>query len=405
MSVLTKSFEKRLLMKHIVFTIKGTGSFNNMPVLIGNFAKAFQQLGHKTTIVDVSLGEGELIQAIKKNCDFVVAVGNDGVTFKDQDGISIFAKVGVPFVGMLLDHPYQPFIPNIYSSLPNFILTCLDHAHIRYLDKFLGGAEIYAGRLFLPPGGCVSEVNIDEDVNERDIPVLFAASLHHNLVRPWKDRVPKVISGILDDVTDHVLANSKVSIDEALDYILEHRGFYVDIARRRRLYSLLYTVDLFVGSCRRYSAVRTLAFSGLNVYVYGRNWEKCKFASRIKIHSPVNYSELLKLTTKAQIYVNVNTNFTEGVNDRVFNAMVNGAVVCSDTNAYLRGEFENDKEILLFDWLKVEELPQRIYSVLSDNKRMSEMAINGKEKSLKKHQWTNRAEVLLDAVTLMTKQI
>ena len=83
---------------------------------------------------------------------------------------------------------------------------------------------------------------------------------------------------------------------------------------------------------------------------------------------------------------------TEGRHDRVFNGMLAGAGVVSDSSLYLREQFEDHREIELFELDEIGELPVIVQDLLDNLPRAQRIADAGHKKAVRAHTWKQRAE-------------
>ena len=85
----------------------------------------------------------------------------------------------------------------------------------------------------------------------------------------------------------------------------------------------------------------------------------------------------------------------DGLTERIFNGMLCQSVVLSDQTTALRENFVNGQDIALFSLKQLSTLPEQVKSLLADNVKLTEIALNGYHKALAEHSWIQRAEQLL----------
>lgn len=154
--------------------------------------------------------------------------------------------------------------------------------------------------------------------------------------------------------------------------------------------------DLYLRMKRRKECLEVLAEAGLKIKVFGNGWAKTSFAENFEIHPAVKFDELLKLVAKSKIVLNIVPSFVEGSHERVFTAMLNGAVALTDRNKYYEKEFKEGSNIVFYSWDNLTELPDRLNDLLCDQERLNFIAAEGKKVALQKHTWTVRALALLE---------
>ena len=139
--------------------------------------------------------------------------------------------------------------------------------------------------------------------------------------------------------------------------------------------------------------MRILVENGIRVVVYGEGWERTDWAdnSNLILGGKVLAPEVLPLMYRSKIVLNTMTWFKDGSHDRVFNGMLSGAVVVSDASVYMQEQFENHKELELFELEAIQELPAIVDDLLRDLPWAQEIADAGRKKALEAHTWKQRA--------------
>ena len=157
-------------------------------------------------------------------------------------------------------------------------------------------------------------------------------------------------------------------------------------------------LDLYARSYIRGKAVQVLADAGLKVAVYGGEWEElpCKHPENIINGKGVNSEVCLQKISEAKISLNVMPWFKDGAHDRVFNTLLNGALLVSDDSIYLREILRDGENCILFNLENIEQMPERVKALLADEDRMQPMVDRGYEMAKRSHTWAHRADFLSD---------
>lgn len=122
-----------------------------------------------------------------------------------------------------------------------------------------------------------------------------------------------------------------------------------------------------------------------------------------RLHGQADLSEIIKLMGRARMTLNVGPNFCNGSHERVFSAMLNGALAVTDANAYWRGEFMEGEGILMYEWARLSELAGKIEYFLSRPAELSEATEAGAQKARENHTALNRARRMLEIVDMVGK--
>ena len=124
------------------------------------------------------------------------------------------------------------------------------------------------------------------------------------------------------------------------------------------------------------------------------------FANKLNIHGAVSYDTVLDAFSRTKIVVQDQAEFNNGGHDRVFTAMLNGAVVVSEYSSYLDKEFDDGSEIYLFDWKNIGQQMNVVDVLLVDESKRLASAIRAYGKAKAKHRWENRAQRVLEMMSL-----
>ena len=87
-----------------------------------------------------------------------------------------------------------------------------------------------------------------------------------------------------------------------------------------------------------------------------------------------------------------NINFETGMHERIFTAMLAGAVCVTSKYQLLEKFFEDGKEIVTYPADAPEQLPVVIDELLSNPGHAAQIAAAGRKKALQKHTWKRRGE-------------
>jgi len=331
---------------------------------------------------------------------FSIGVNDTGSFLQTAPGHYVLGDIPVPYVSVLLDAPYNVANGDLGFLCLKHYLWVLDKSHIG-AAKYRFPEKQFAGEIFQPLGGDVA-ANEDEIFStDRDLDVVFSASMFEdgNIREYWKEQTENpFIIHILNDVVEYMLAKP-VSLIPAVKYVLEDRGLigqlYVDA-----LAPYFHGVFFYVKMKRRYRTLEVLAAKDIPVDVFGPGWENVPFANKLKLHGQVPYEEVLAAFARAKVVVQDQAEFNNGGHDRVFTAMLNGAAVVSEYSSYLDKKFDNNSEIYLFDWKNTASQMDIVEELINDESKRLASAIRAYGKAKANHKWENRAMGVLEMLSL-----
>lgn len=379
------------------------------PISLG-LADGFRKLGKKVAFCDCDDFDSinacfELFAAGK--VAFGIGLDGCGMTW-DIEGvgeINLYEKYDVPHVSVMLDLPYNKCATGMEKPCARHIVTLLDYSALDYMKYAY--PDKAADAIFLPLAGM--EYSVDRsvfDAEKKPYDVVVSAGTwgmnwgEENLARQWHENgTGRYIANILDDAADYLECNAD-NVLPALKLALAARGMLGEDYLRKML-PYCWDLLLYIKSYRRIKAVELLVRNDLPVDVFGSGWERVAFADKLRLHGPVSYEESLHVAAQAKIIFQDQAEFNHGAHDRVFTGMLNGAVVVSEFSRYLADEFEEGRDLFLFDWQDGEKQVQVIKELLADESKRLATAVSAYGKADRRHRWQHRAERILEAVNVL----
>lgn len=250
-------------------------------------------------------------------------------------------------------------------------------------------------------GGCQLKNVQNVLLKDRPLDVVFCATNYGFPYRSWRNEDSKFygLRKLLDDVADDLIFSPHRTIFDAFKNVLKKRGMEDENAMKLclPLFSLMY---FYLRTYRRIKCIEMMAKSKIKIDVYGGNWNKVPFADKLNIHGAIDYSQSLEVYSNAKIVLNECATFDDGIHDRVFSAMLNGAAVVSDYSTCFDKEFVIGEEIETYEWNKIEEMPNIVASMLFDDKKRQWMIEKAHERASRNYTWANRAMQIVEIVTL-----
>ena len=334
--------------------------------------------------------------------------------FQTESGRSIWQEENLPILNILVDHPlyYHSCLKEAGERMRVF---CVDREHVGYVRRFYPGVKVE----FLPLAGnelFVSQKDGEhgihrthcEDVPEpvlygqRTFDLVFAA----NYVS--MEMLEEKVKALDDDyrifyrrITEDLIADPAQSVDAVMERHIRNELGAVPEEQLCAAMSGMIWIDLFIRSYFREKVVQTLADAGIIVRVFGADWEKihCKKPQNVRTSGgKVNSAACVQAMRDARIALNVMPWFKDGAHDRVFTAMLQGTAGLTDDSRYLREECRDGENICFYSLRALEQLPDRVVSLLEDPVRMAELAERGYRMAEKRHRWKNRAGLLMQAL-------
>jgi hypothetical protein len=391
------------------------------------------------------LNSRETFEKMKPYDDTVLLTFNFiGLSGESQfaDGeCSIWDTCGIPCICIMVDHPMY-YYRQLHTDNHNWTLCCVDRDHCRFVERFYPG---YGKVHFLPLAGTkldgakkltakAAEPGRDATaqsaaIPDRDAPAQRAAIPGRNApaqsaVKHWEkipvenrpidllfagnyvalsDLLPK-IDGMDAESRDYYFSIAKELIahpNRAIDeVILEYLGRDFPEADSREFLPVMYSmvfIDLYVRSYFRREIVCSLAEAGLPLAVIGKDWEKsgCRNPENLHQTGQLDSRCCLSYMQQSKLSLNIMPWFKDGAHDRIFNAMLQGSAVVTDSSRYLDEILTDGENAILYSLEERELLPDLIRDALRSPARLADIASQGYRTAQGAHTWAHRAEYIL----------
>jgi hypothetical protein len=377
-----------------VILFKGRFQYDAVNTFVDELAAGLAALGRETVLIDLAAdSERSRIEAeLTRPFECIVAFAAIGTLPRHvAAGPPMYDHLSAPYVAVLIDHPSYHLDR---FTIDNMILTCYDRTHVAFLRKYFGGKKRVE---FLPHGG--SAAGDDGPApDSRPIGILFPgtyADPDAEYANLRQSLAPDVFD-IMDFVVERLLVSDGEPMEVALSAVLSAEG-REDEWTRFCPYLLL--VESFVKPYKRMEVLRRLDGAGLAVEILGNHWPESLFRHH-RIQPARHYSDVLRLMRRSKMVLNMGF-VPDGSHERVFSALLNGALPVSDGNPYLEESFPHEGDMLLFRWTQLDELPARIEALLNDRTSLAGYPSRATQLG-QAHTWAARAGELLALVRRST---
>lgn len=310
-------------------------------------------------------------------------------------GENVWETLGIPCINILVDHPY--WYHDILVRTPSTgIILCIDRNHMNYVNRFYPHIPSNG---FLPHGGTAACSN-PRPVSVRKIDVLYAGSLYTDYItsqRPDFTAWDFPAEQICEQTIQELLSRPERTIESTLEKQLRLAGVILPDEKLREFISSCVYIERTVSSHYREQIVGSVAKAGISLTLYGNGWDRCDWIGLPNVHygGRIAPDEILHKMEDSKLVLNTMPWFKDGSHERVFNAMLSGAVAVSESSPYLEEALPADTWMsyaLSPDSLHI--LPRRILELLSDEDRLQAIASAGYHLAVSAHTWKARAREL-----------
>ncbi len=311
---------------------------------------------------------------------------------EEKELIAYLLEGGAAYCTQLLDHPLYHH-SRLLEASPRCRVLVPDANHLAYLKAYYPNIPDVG---FLPHGGSASGEWIPYE--DRDIQISFLGT--YTSSQSFRDRLAgknEVLRVLQEELMDQLVGHPRWTMEEAFSHMIKEYQLEESQEDVANDLAALREGDGFIRSYVREQVLQAILEAGIPVDVYGDGWEEfsCRGRELLRIHPPCDYGEAIQVTARSKISLNVMPWFKAGSHERVFNALCCGAIALTDRSEYFQ-ELEDQRGIVMYDLERLDELPDIIRGILSQDGQGSELALAGYENGGKNHLWAHRAREILE---------
>lgn len=383
--------------------IRGKSQYDSTKVFIDEMIGVCERAGMKVDVLD-SYNEAAYAavreQTAHISYDYIFAMNGMLLEADSLPGQKLL-KDDVIYCTMLMDHPLVHH-ERMSTAYPYCFVLSPDFHHVEYLESSYPAIWCEA---FLPHGGCRAKKILP--YRERSIEVSFMGSYSNpdNIYKEF-EKYPPQMAGLLQETAQYLIKHQGHTLEMAVQRQLEQRNIQISGEEFAGVCAEFRVVDKYIRAYFRDKVIRTLAEAGIAIDVYGDGWENMQLqdGSSLKVHQRVDFEESLEITGNTKISLNVMPWFKAGSHDRIFTAMLCGAVCLTDGSSYLEEVCRDGGDIIFYRLDELEGLPGMVKALLQDDARGESLAERGKSLAEQGHTWEHRGYELADYLR-MAKQI
>lgn len=391
------------------------GVYDTLDLFTEKLREAFEEMGCESFVYDAATENDskhtliDLLEMEKAGCTeqnsanafACVTFNNLGYNLALPDGRNIWEAYDVPYINILMDHPFHYEKP-LRNAPATAMVLCVDRNHTKYIRKYFKNIRQTD---FLPHAG-VELGSRHKPLAERGIDVLYAGALPIYTVAkmiPDLSSIREVDGQMMaQDILAELVQNPNRTTEEVIaEYLRDKRN---DISEQRihEIIVQMRFIDSYATSFFREQAVRILVESGIRVTAYGTGWNQCEWSDNtyLDYRGKVLAPEILPLMNDSKVVLNTMTWFKAGAHDRVFNGMLAGAAVVTDDSTYMKSAFRDGEELVMLSLKELGTLPERIFSLFGHMDETQQMANRGYHAAKENHTWKNRAEYIREYILL-----
>lgn len=370
--------------------------------------EALQRLGEEVEYFDVKQS-GEAALAAYAGKTYQAVIGFQSYLFDiylPKAGIYLHDLIKGPKINFQFDHPI--WMKNHYIRMPEHCYSAThDRNYAAFIEKYY---PRIAGSSIIFPGGCEkaagengkqeAERNLRGAQDKKEYQISFIGTY-----TDYRSYLPLIRNsqGIIKKIAAHFLFRMKQHPEEtaekALEESLRKDGIVLSDEEFLEVLDGVKPMIYCIMSYYREKAVKVILEAGITLEVFGDSWKKSPFGDSpyLRIHEAVDMRESLEVMEKSLISFNVMAWHKDGFTERIANSMLQHSVVLTDESTYLKEQFTDGKDILMYrlnELYKIQELlADYLEGAGRDNLQM--IAENAYRKAKENYTWEQSAKKLL----------
>lgn len=368
-------------------------------------AKYLEQAGYRVFVYDLEPEQPEeQTRKLRKFCKagetVVITFNFNGLRGEEEfynQGELIWKQLQIPCINIMVDHPfyYPALLDKVEEELgiALYYQVSIDKDHEKFMKRFYPQWNEHI--LFLPlAGSSVGEVTAHKEYDVVFVGNYTPPSHFRQYIERIDDEYTAFYEGILADLIEHPDMTMETAFEK---HLTREMGEISDKDLRTCMGNMIF-LDLYVRFHFRGDVIRILAEAGIPVHIWGAGFEllECERPENIIIEGPTDTVGCLKALSKAKIALNIMPWFKNGAHDRVYSAMLSGAVCVTDESVYLKEECKDGEDVLFYSLEDYADLPDRIRKLLEQDQHREKIAQCAHERAGKKCTWKQRTEALVD---------
>lgn len=365
----------------------------NIPILnylAEQYAISIEKLGHAVFRYDKSHMQksiNDLLLFRENGLDAAIVFNNVGFQMRLTSGISLWELWGTPCYNIIVDHPMY-YSDTLDTPPQNGIVVCADRHHEDYIRRFY---PLVRKTMFLPTAGeYLHPYAALKPFADRSIDVLFIGSYKYN------DDITNDPLGM--QLAEELIQYPDRTFEETAEHCLRYNHYNLSDAELKEFIQEHRFIDTNISALFRREILKTLVNAGITVTVYGERFEKTDLCNHPNFiyKGRCSTEEGIRYMGDSKIVLNQLAWFKAGSSERIYEAMLQGAVALTDDSTYLRETFAEDVDIKFYSLSHLDALPCIVRSILSsDPDRIEMLRSNAYRKVMKHHTWLQRTETLL----------
>ena len=323
----------------------------------------------------------------------------------DEKGTFFCDLIQIPHVACLVDSPTH-FMG--LAGSPYTIITCVDRD---FSETF---RLIKPGQVLFMPHATDKDLYAKPEAERKFDVVMFSSCINPEKIKnSWKDKFIPNLVRVIEKAAEITLSERDTPFLEAFSKVLVdlHNNTEKMDLEALNYESILDELESYICGIDRIELLKAIP-KEITVHVYGAGKNEASWKeifpdedSNIKIHDSIPVEEAFEIMKQSKVVLNSSPSIKNGAHERIFNGIACGALVLTNDNPYIRKEFKDGEEILLFHSNHWKECMPGLLEVLKDDSKRCQMVNKAYEKVKHNHTWDVRAKMLLESLPQILEKL
>lgn len=376
-----------------ILVLKGESEYNVLRCAVDEICMGFEKSGYVVELIDSRerCAMEQFAQALCNVGEYAAYFSMQALLWDEEQ--NAFPQLqGVKRIGWIVDDPVYHTLRLHESVGANARVLLVRDSHALRLRKEYPKFERVDT---LYHGGFYSGERIP--FSRKDIDVFFSGT--YLSINEAEDGIKKMTGGFGRIAW---MAKSQMEIcgmtegwQEQLRMCLKNLAFEISEEEFQVLCTEMYPLEYYQRAYLRQRMIEALLENGIQVAVAGRGWSRYEGAGRENLcvlsGDGVDITEAIRLMQRSRIVLNL-TNFFDGMHERIFTAMLAGAVCVTNEYKLLEDFFSGGKELVTFPLDHLEKLPEQVKKLLANPTKAEQIAKAGYQTAKEHHTWERRGE-------------
>jgi glycosyltransferase involved in cell wall biosynthesis len=315
------------------------------------------------------------------------SIGYDNVSGSFKD---VFDNRNSKIIPFLLDHPIH-HRERLMAGYSFYAVLLGDEYCVKFMQSYM---KDIPEPVLLQTGGNKPEKEGVEFAKRHNKIVFFGS--YNDISKLEKQIDRHEFSRLIRQIIELLKADTGLTIEAAVDLLEEEKGTAYTIHHIVFQMGVFEIIERYIRCFFRTKVLESIIQAGLPIDIYG--WKQAPYGQfpNVTLKDPVPFDEMEDICGKVRFVLNVQPWCKAGTQERVFNAMLCGAVAITDGCDFLREQTVDGRDLILYELDGIEQLPDKIHYYMEHEEAAEQIAANGNKLALENHTWEHRAEELVE---------